>query len=517
MSYEIIWMTALAVTASVASGALSVLWLVTRRGPRIIAETTADRTTFLIEHGRVVDATPPAREILDGLGAEGVHADRLIRWLSDSFPGLPEAIRALPQIAERSVVARDGIGRLLLARERGLIRLTLGNDENARVEMDRVCQTAVQAELDTLRAIGDGLPYPVWREDREGRIRWVNRAYLDLLSDLTGETTHSWPPRPLFEDEILIPGVSKRLAVRGRWFECHAISAGEETLVSAVPADALVKAETALDTFRQTMSRTFAHLTVGLAIFDDEKRLAVFNPALTDMTTLPIDVLTGRPTLESFLDALRARNMMPEPRDYGSWRERVADVELSAQSGTYSELWHLPGGRTYRITGRPQPDGAFALLMEDISAEMGLTRRFRSQIETGHAVLDALPEAIAVFDEAGTLTVSNAAYDELWQVDQRQAMTQISLADAIRCWIALSHPTPFWDRLTRPADSGPADSGPEEAERIRLVDGRLVWAVRRSLPGGSLMVRFLPHSAEVSPLRPATRRPGQDRRLAGPS
>ncbi len=513
MTYELIWMVAVAVAASVASGGLSVLWLTTRRAPRIIATDPRRETAFLIEHGRVVDATRSGRAILDGLGAEGTRADRLIRWLSDAFPGLAEAIRAMPDTAERTITARDGIGRLALSKERGLLRIALGDDENARVEIDRVCQTAVQAELETLRAIGDALPYPVWREDREGRIRWVNRAYLDILATQDRAAAEAWPPRALFEGEILIPGVSKRLSAMGRWFECHAVSSGEETLVSAVPADALVKAETALDTFRQTMSRTFANLTVGLAIFDEERRLTVFNPALTDMTTLPIDVLIGRPTLESFLDALRARQMIPEPRDYGSWRERVADVEHSARNGTYSEVWHLPGSRTYRITGRPQPDGAFALLMEDISAEMGLTRRFRSQIETGNAVLDALPEAIAVFDEAGTLVVSNEAYDDLWQIDQRQGMTQLTLADAIGFWRERSHPTPFWDQLTLPAAASSEGAG--AVERVRLDDGRLVWAARQHLSGGAVMVRFLPHSAEVSPLMPATKRRLEDRRAAG--
>ncbi len=509
MSYEIIWLSALVVAAAAASATLAALWITSRSGPPIILRPTRNETAFLIEHGRVVDATRSGRAILDGLGEGSDHADVLIRYLSDAFPGLAGAIRALPEIAERSLVARDGIGRVTLDRERGRLRLTLGDDENARVEVDRVCQTAVETELESLRAIGSGLPYPVWREDREGRVRWANAAYLDMVAEITGEEATAWPPQHLFDDEILIPGVTKRLQAGGRWFECHAISAGQETLVSALPVDALVRAETALDSFRQAMSRTFSNLTVGLAVFDEERRLSVFNPALTEMTTLPVEVLSGRPTLEGFLDALRARHMMPEPRDYGTWRERVVDMERAAQEGTYSEMWHLPGGRTYRFTGRPQPDGAFALLMEDISAELGLTRRFRNQIETGHAVLDALTEAIAVFDEAGTLVVSNEAYDELWQIDQRESMTQLTLADAIRCWSSRAHPTPFWDRLTRPAD--PAQNPPEDC--VRLLDGRLVRVIREPLARGASMVRFLPHSAEVSPLLPASRR----RRRPGPA
>ena len=62
--------------------------------------------------------------------------------------------------------------------------------------------------------------------------------------------------------------------------------------------------------------------------------------------------------------------MMPEPKDYRSWRQQMSDLEAAAQNGTYEETWALPTGQTYRVTGRPHPDGAVALLFEDISAEV---------------------------------------------------------------------------------------------------------------------------------------------------
>ena len=78
------------------------------------------------------------------------------------------------------------------------------------------------------------------------------------------------------------------------------------------------------------------------------------------------------------------------------------------------DLWSLSGGQTYRVTGQPHPDGAIALLMEDITEEMSVTRSFRAETALGQSVIDAMDEAIAVFSSAGSLLMWNAAYEKLW-------------------------------------------------------------------------------------------------------
>jgi len=48
----------------------------------------------------------------------------------------------------------------------------------------------------------------------------------------------------------------------------------------------------------------------------------LFNPALLDLTGLPAEFLAMRPSLLSVLDAMHDRNMIPEPKDYRSWRRQ---------------------------------------------------------------------------------------------------------------------------------------------------------------------------------------------------
>ncbi|CAM4161335.1 PAS-domain containing protein [Palleronia rufa] len=483
---------------SVSAGLAAAAWLMRPLGRvRLIGEPLP-ATTFVLDEGAILDATEPAREILDRLGQDGRSADRLVQWLSDRFPELPRALSFLAERGDRTLAARDGIGRLSLRLDGDRIRLTLSEDPHLRVELDRACHEAAQQELDSLRRMGDSMPHAIWRQDETGRINWVNNAYLEQLRTVT-RAEPTWPPAPLFLDLDLAAGETRRVQLDQNWFDCTAVQMEGGLMVSAVPADALVAAETSLATFKSTMSHTFAHLTVGLAIFDRHRRLTIFNPALTDLTRLPIDMLIARPTVESFLDALRSRQMIPEPRDYASWRDKVMDVERTAQNGTYCELWHLPGSHTYRITGRPQPDGAFALLMEDISAEIGLTRRFRSEIETGRATLDALPDAVAVFDTAGTLTLTNGAYDLLWGVETADSVSQLSLRDALESWRSRCEPDPIWaDMATRLGSNGVNPDGLD----LRLDDGRRISLCATTLRTGALLVRFRAQEAKVSALMP---------------
>ena len=64
----------------------------------------------------------------------------------------------------------------------------------------------------------------------------------------------------------------------------------------------------------------------------------------------------------------------------------------TASDGHYAEAWTLPNGLTYRVTGRPHPDGAIAFLIEDITDEISFSRRTKSQLEIRQAVLDRQPD-----------------------------------------------------------------------------------------------------------------------------
>jgi PAS domain-containing protein len=255
-----------------------------------------------------------------------------------------------------------------------------------------------------------------------------------------------------------------------------------------VPADAAVQAETSLRDFMQTLTKTFAHLPIGLAIFDRQRQLQLFNPALLDLSGLQPDFLSLRPTLFAFLDAMRDRNMIPEPKDYRFWRKQMSELEKAASSGLYEETWSLPSGQTYRVIGRPHPNGALALMFEDISTEMSRTRRYRADLELGQAVVDAMDQGLAVFSESGVLVMSNTAYTELWGHDPASTLGESGVATLCAHWRDNSAASPIWSEV----EDFIATMGERKAwsGEARLNDGRLIDCRFTPIQGGSTLATF---------------------------
>lgn len=87
----------------------------------------------------------------------------------------------------------------------------------------------------------------------------------------------------------------------------------------------------------------------------------------------------------------------------------------------------------------------------------------------GQNVIDALPSAIAVFSNLGTLTLSNAQFDQLWKIDH--TLADLTIKDATRLWQSLAMPTPVWETLKVHVET--VGDKLTWSESIQLKDGRV--------------------------------------------
>ncbi len=457
-----------------------------------------EQAIFLFEDHDLVDATGPARALLSTLPGSGSDWNRLSAYLSQRIDDFEAEIGNLARLGELELSGREGSSIRVRGEWLGQrARLTVIDmeAEGQAVLMDALSLRAQNEELAALRETLGAAPIPVWRENAEGSVVWANDCYLDRAAEHgdIGRDDMTWPVPTIFPVQASATASRRRVLPQTagraeRWYECHSHSSGAESLNYALPADALVKAETTLREFVQTLSKTFAHLPIGLAIFDRQRQLALFNPALVDLTSLGAEFLSTRPTLFSFLDGLREARVIPEQKDYPSWRAKMAALEQAAASGLYEETWSLPSGQTYKVTGRPHPDGAVAFLVEDISAEITLTRHFRSEIALGQAVVDTLPEAIAVYSSAGDLILSNDAYDRLWGVESGITLGTVTIADSLRLWREMTKPNPVWGELRDFACM--IDERAEWDADVTLLTGEILTCRTAPLPGGATLVGF---------------------------
>ncbi|RMC34698.1 PAS domain-containing protein [Paracoccus alkanivorans] len=498
MDTSVIWIAELAFVV----GTLSVLFAMALirawdhmrgRNGRGSRGGAADRhipTVFLFKNKKLIDATPPAHSLLSHRCAKGSEWQRLQGWIEARFPEAAVEL-SKPERPDRiELVGSNGPkgNEILLVIENmgeQLTRLTLSDirPEQSSVSVDALSQQAMKEELDLLRHALDNTPTLIWRQDAQDRITWANAAYLKRAEEVA---SLGWPlPRLLDPPRTDAEFCRATLETDGKtyWFDCYSHAYGDETIFFALPADAAVRAEVILREFVQTLTKTFAALHIGLAIFDRQRNLQLFNPALIELTGLPAEMLATRPKLVDFLDQLRERRVVPEPRDYRSWRKTIGNLEAAAASGHHVEEWSLPGGQTYRVTGCPHPDGAVAFLFEDITSETSMTREFRAELLMGKTVLDGLDDALVVFGPGGKLVLSNRAYRDLWGGDARTVL------DAIEGWKTRIKAGPGFDalceRLLMSEDedkrSNGAISGPE---------GQLIgWTVSQ-ISGGQRMLCF---------------------------
>jgi PAS domain-containing protein len=462
-----------------------------------IFDPTPSRIAFLFDGERLIDASPAARALLPE-GEDERAWGRLMARFGPEFPNLADRLAALPRIGQVQIASQPGPTPPLVLKAEllsGLTRLTVdgGQTDVPGAAGDAASAAALQQEVMAQRAVLSRAPVLMWKEAPDGSVVWANHAYLiravELLPD--GEDL-SWPLPRLFDQppspSTRLPRLKLQMPSGAEWFDLVRMPQGDEVLCYALAADKAVQAETSLREFMQTLTKTFADLPIGLAIFDRTRSLQMFNPALTDLTTLAPEMLIARPSLNAFLDAMRAKAMIPEPRDYRSWRKQLARLEEEATMGIFEETWSLPGGQTYRVIGRPHPNGALAFMFEDISNEMSQTRRYRADLELGQSVIDAVEDAVAVFSQGGQLVMSNAAYAQLWQHDPQVLLSEASISTLCAWWRDHAAPTMLWDDATDYVTS-PGDREPWDGD-VRLLDGRLVSCRFRPLTGGATLITF---------------------------
>ncbi|MGV6810796.1 MAG: PAS-domain containing protein [Brevirhabdus sp.] len=495
------------------SGALAVVWLLDRiwhapptpNSLPALFDPKAPGVRFLLDGRNVLMASRDGQAILAARPRDQDPWDRVMELAETRFPGIEEKLETLSPTNPVTMQGKDSDegGTFLAEMQMGLISLSFDEAcfHQNLIRVDPAILNADAARIDEYHAVLSTSPAPIWIETDEGEVRWANDAYAALVRRIDPDAAVTWPFARVFNLCPETDSLPRRLCAGKtdgpdeEWFMCHAHKTQRNELIChALPATETVRAEKALNHFVATLTDTFAHLSTGLAVFDKDRRLTLFNPALVEITGLDPTWATGRPTLAAVLDRLRETRMVPEPRDYVAWRNQMVRLEQQARDGSYAEDWPLPDGRTLRVTGRPHPRGAVALLIEDVTPLMSQTRRHRAELELSHAILDGLQEAVVVFSRQGTVLTANTAYGKLWGHDPNASLEELSIIDCTRLWSSECAPSPAWGDLRDFVHSQSRRS--EWTAVFSRLDGSTLHGRFQSLPGGGTLVSFSPEHAE---------------------
>jgi PAS domain-containing protein len=505
------------------AGPVARLWAAARRPGHDGLPGSAIACDFLIHGAAVQPLSEPGRALLAGFPQAGGRLAALRAHLADDCPGIDADLEGLILygVGFRHHCQRpDGATFEILGEPRGAAAFLSIRPATEQALALRGAETELRRAGDEarfLREVLDRAPVLAWSFGPDGQVGWANAAYRDRFAPPAGGLPDHRIPDAFGHVLEEVPltarggGARRRVAVPGlqdgeaHWFELtQRPGPGDGTLGFALEADDLVAAEASLRRFIETLTETFAHLPIGLAVFDKNRRLGLFNPALTDLVKIDAVWLAGRPSLRDFLERLRETRQMPEQKDFAAWRRKLGEIEEGARDGAYEENWVLPSGKIFRVTGRPHPQGALAFLFEDISTAIQLERRYRSELELsqGHArphgrgggrlrhLRDARLRQLSLRDPLGPRP--DAAPRR-----PRRGRAHRPLAERCR-------PSPVWARLREFATSAEARSSWTDAVETR--EGRILQMLVAPLPDASALVVFRSLTEERAALAQLARR-----------
>lgn len=301
--------------------------------------------------------------------------------------------------------------------------------------------------INAICAIAQSAPFSIWIE-RNNRVVWKNEFCTVNLVDPTkpfkgrADFIQSTSLKPKSDVDVFVLNAPRVETANNYTLQSQTI--GANVVYYAQDASALVETDGALKRFVQNLAATFAHLPIGLAVFDKKRDLTLFNPALSDLLGLAPDWLARQPSMRTFLDRLRNDGAIPEPKDFTTVRHEFAELESGAFTGKYEVDWALPSGQIYRVTGRPHPQGGAALLFEDVSRAAALESKYRAELKQLYAAFECLSGAVAIFDPAGELSYANDGFDALWDCTLSSTISPTTVNDVSRIFQKQSQPTPVW-------------------------------------------------------------------------
>jgi len=350
------------------------------------------------------------------------------------------------------------------------------------------------------RAVLEALPIPVWLRDKDLRLSWANTAFLETTGTFAlDQAIGANGPLDRLERDLALAARDAATPVEAKRFAVvqgarQAFSLWSHPLHDGTVAGAACDLSAAADIGGRVRSdgdadvHALNSLPLAVAIFGSDRRLAFCNRSYARLWGLEKDWLVRRPTAGEILDRLRELRRLPEQSDFATWkRDRL---KLFDDSGHASEeLWHLPNGTTVRVTSRSRPAGGLLYMLEDVTDRLRQESAYNALIKVQQATLNMLQEAVAVFGTDGRLRLHNAAFAQLWQLDEQDLQGAPHLNGIAESCTARFGEQAIWEIIS----SSVTAASPKELDGsigVKRRDGRIVSLSLARLPDGAVLVTF---------------------------
>ena len=475
-----------------------VTWAAADDEPEILGDTTL-----------IVAGHRPERVLAFGAWLEPVAAQHIEQAVADLRGEGRGFVMTLTTLSGRPLeVAGRAVGG------RAVLRLR----DVSGIERDLVDLASrherLSGDVETLKALLESLPAPVWARDGDGHLIFANSAYARAVEAVDASDAVA---RELELLDSAARDESVRLRAAGAAFvkRLPVIIAGERRIFDIVDAPSgggsagMAIDRTEAETMRAELARMIeAHrrvldqLATGVAIFNVDRKLLFYNTAFRALFDLDAGMLDQTPTDSAVLDRLRADRKLPEQQDFRQWKQQLYEAYRMVEPQEH--MWHLPDGRTLRVVTTPNPEGGVTYLYDDVTERLAMHRRYDALIKVQRETLDHLAEAVAVFGSDGRVNLHNPAFQRMWKLS-REALDAHPHVEAVTAWSQALHDDNNVWRALRAAVTA-IDGREPIVARIERRDGMVIDMATMPLPDGATLVTFQDVSDTVNVERALTER-----------
>jgi PAS domain-containing protein len=243
-------------------------------------------------------------------------------------------------------------------------------------------------------------------------------------------------------------------------------------------------AETQLRRDVAAYSALIRKLPVAVAAFTADRKLWAFSSAYAELWGLTEAELDRQPFEDEIFDRLREAGRLPEQGDFAVWKRR----QLRQTIGT-RETWHLPSGRSLRVTQHMSAEGKL-VLYEDVSRQLALETENSLHKQVQKATLDTLDDGVAIFGADGRLVLANSCFATQWQLSESAMLRHPHYSEIAAGSTVRMGPDGIWDVVAQGVIAAEAASIPTPRV-LQRADGRSFLLTLSRLPNGTTMVNFL--------------------------
>ncbi|HEY6255635.1 MAG TPA: PAS-domain containing protein, partial [Xanthobacteraceae bacterium] len=217
-----------------------------------------------------------------------------------------------------------------------------------------------------------------------------------------------------------------------------------------------------------TLQAMLEHVAQGVAMFDEDQRLIVWNKRLREILNVPDAQLSGGRTLEGLV------RFMAERGDFGTnaaATEAVICEHVTSLDQPFAAERMLADGRVVEFRRNPLGNGAFVMIYTEVTERRHTEYLLQDNTRELRAMLEKAPVALAVIgQEDRAIKHANARFRKLFGLTDAKSAEQTSLD------LYLS--AGDQDRiLSAPADRRSVDFETE----VRRADAGKIWALISSV------------------------------------